>query len=121
MLENKGIVLQVLPLAECRILVKSPADEAPGSKTGPDRAPPMLDVSLSQVVKDHALVDGNTGVARQEPVQEGAHCSPTDRGISLASQSNGDPQHLRALRNTGLAPQIRLGFPPWRLESFPAS
>ena len=39
MLENKGIVLQVLPLAECRILVKSPADEAPGSKTGPDRAP----------------------------------------------------------------------------------
>ena len=60
-LPHNGIVLQVLPLAECRILVKSPAEEA--------RATWLQQcwmVSRCQVVKDHALVDGNTGVAGRE-------------------------------------------------------
>mmetsp|Transcript_5511 Transcript_5511/g.11291 ORF Transcript_5511/g.11291 Transcript_5511/m.11291 type:complete len:231 (-) Transcript_5511:100-792(-) len=43
---------EVLPLAECRILVKSPAEE---------------------VVKDHALVDGNTGALALLPKATGTH------------------------------------------------
>ncbi|CAE7840925.1 TMED9 [Symbiodinium sp. CCMP2592] len=43
---------EVLPLAECRILVKSPAEE---------------------VVKDHALVDGNSGALALLPKATGTH------------------------------------------------
>ena len=59
-------MFEVLPLAECRILVKSPSEEA-------DPTGAMKDTGLGfilQVVKDHALVDGSSGVAASEACSE---------------------------------------------------